>query len=199
MTGEEERRLAYRAGGTTTQSVLRPFSVPQTLWACFSSSGPAWTRYHTPLSPRSTRTACMRRLAMTSPCALCRRAQVDLATSSFLTEATCTRQPPVGPDILSIRLAMLGPVSVVPGLTSVVAGVVGVAGVVAPASGGVGPLPAGAAGVTGCSGVGVLEASASGGLGAAGAGRPLAGSLGLVEAGSSFSGWIGTAPGAMRL
>src|SRR5882757_3132641 len=166
------------------------------LWACFSSRGPAWTRYHTPLSPRSTRTACMRRLAITSPCALCRRAQVDLATSSLFTEATCTRQPPVGPDMLSIRLAMLGPVSVVPGLTSVVAGVVGVAGVVAPAGGGVGPLPAGWAG---CSGVGVLEASASGGLGAAGAGRPLAGSLGLVEAGSSFSGWVGRAPGAMRL
>src|SRR5712664_599179 len=151
---------AYRAGGTATQSVLRPFSVPQMLWACLSSRGPAWTRYQTPLSPRSTRTACMRRLAMTSPCALCRRAQVDLATSSFFTEATCTRQPPVGPDILSIRLAMLGPVSVVPGLTSVVAGVAGVA---APAGGGVGVGPplAVEAGVAGCSGVGALVASAS--------------------------------------
>src|SRR5260370_20184429 len=137
---------AWRAGGTTTQSVLRPFSVPQTLWACFSSSGPAWTRYHTPLSPRSTRTACLRRLAITSPCALCRRAQVDLATSSFLTEAACARQPPVRPDMLSIRLAMLGPVSVVPGLTSVVAVLGGVAALRAPAGGAGGPPPRDVAG-----------------------------------------------------
>src|SRR5262245_25936042 len=157
------------------------------LWACFSSSGPAWTRYHTPLSPRSTRTACMRRLAMTSPCALCSLAQVDLATSSFFTEATWMRQPPVGPDRLSIRLAMLGPASVVPGLTSV--------GCTVLAGGGVGP----AAGVLACTGVGVLAASPSAGLGAAGVGRPLAGSLGLVATGRSVSGWVGTAPGAMRL
>src|SRR5947207_3443171 len=122
MTGEEKDgggERGHRAGGTSTQSALRVFSVLQTFCACFSSSGPPWTRYHTPLSPRSTRTACMRRLAITSPWALCRRAQVDLATSSFLTEATCTRQPAVGPDMLSIRLAMLGPASVAAGLISV--------------------------------------------------------------------------------
>src|SRR5512139_466477 len=119
---ESYERFSYRAGGTVTQSALRLLSVLQMLYACFSSRGPAWTRYHTPLSPRSTRTACMRRLAITSPWALCRRAQVDLATSSFFTEATCTRQPPTGPDMLSIRLAMLGPVSVAAGLVSVTAG-----------------------------------------------------------------------------
>src|SRR5262245_56613117 len=126
MTGEEKR--GQRAGATVTQSVLRLFSVVQMDWACFSSSGPAWTRYHTPLSPRSIRTACMRRLAITSPCALCRRAQVDLATSSFFTDATCPRHPPVGPDRLSIRLAMLGPASVVAGFTSVAVGAGGLAG-----------------------------------------------------------------------
>ena len=55
------------------------------------------------------------------------------------------------------------------------------------------------AGVAGCSGVGALVASGSADLGAAGAGRPVAGNLGVVEAGSSFSGWVGTAPGWMRL
>ena len=58
----------------------------------------------------------MRRLASESPCALCSRAQVDLATSSLFTEATWMRQPPVGPDMFSIRLAMLGPLSVVVGV-----------------------------------------------------------------------------------
>src|SRR5947209_2949176 len=96
----------YLAGATTTQSVLRLLSVPQTLCACFSSSGPAWTRYHVPLSPRSTLVGCMRRLASTSPCAACSLAQVDLATSSLLAEASCTRQPPVEPDMPSIRLAI---------------------------------------------------------------------------------------------
>src|SRR5882757_5322699 len=113
----------------------------------------------------------MRRLAITSPCALCRRAQVDLATSSFLTDATCTRQPPTGPEMLSIRLAMLGPLSLVAGLVSVTAG----------AGTGIDALPGvTAAGVAACKGVGVLAAtSASGGLGAAGVGStPPAGSLG---------------------
>ena len=39
----------------------------------------------------------------------------------------------------------------------------------------------------------------SGGFGAAGAGRPAGGSLGVSALGNSFSGWLGTAPGAMRL
>src|SRR3954467_14772768 len=75
--------------------------------ACFSSSGPACTRYHTPLSPRSTLVGCIFRLASTSPCAACKRAQVDFATSSLLAEASWMRQPPVGPDMPSMMLAML--------------------------------------------------------------------------------------------
>src|SRR4029450_775204 len=138
-------------GGPRTHSAFRVFRVLQTLCAWFSSSGPPWTRYHTPLSPRSTRTAVMRRLALTSPWALCRRAQVDLATSSFFTEATCTRQPPTGPDMLSIRLAMLGPLSPAAGLVSVTAGA------------GVGAPGVTAAGVAACRGVGVLLATSPSG------------------------------------
>src|ERR1700730_4710965 len=122
-----------------TQSDLRVFKVPQTLCACFSSSGPACTRYHTPFSPRSTRIGCIFRLASTSPLAVCTRAQVDLAMSSLFTEAIWMRQPPVGPDMLSIRLAMLGPAACgVAGLSATggeaaggVAGAAVVAGVVA--------------------------------------------------------------------
>jgi hypothetical protein len=36
-------------------------------------------------------------------------------------------------------------------------------------------------------------------LGALGKGMPVAGSLGTVAPGRSFSGWTGTVPGAMRL
>src|SRR5262245_15221236 len=87
----------------------------------------------------------MRRLLSTSPCAACRRAQVDLAMSSLLTEAICTRQPPAGPDMPSIRLAMLGAGSLLGVGVGVGAWVTvgclsgGVAGV--PAGGGVGPEP----------------------------------------------------------
>src|SRR5262249_34457930 len=156
------------------------------------------TRYHTPLSPRSTLVGCMRRLASTSPCAACKRAHVDLAMSSLLTDAICTRQPPEAPDMPSIRLAMLGAGSLVEasGGACVMVGCLSVAG----AGGGVGPLPLPgvAAGWLDWIGVGVLAASASG-LGAAGAGRPLAGSLGVEGPASSFSGCTGTALGAMRL
>src|SRR5205085_7264549 len=148
-----------------TQSALRVLSVPQMPCACFSSSGPAWTRYHTPLSARSTLVGCMRRLASTSPWAACRRAQVDLATSSLLAEASCTRQPPLEPDMPSIRLAMLGPLSV--------AGVADAWVTVGALAGGVG---VGAVAAPGCTGVGVFAASGS--LGAAGSGMPPAGSLG---------------------
>src|SRR5437016_5328185 len=83
----------------------------------------------------------MRRFASTSPCAACRRAQVDLAISSVFTDAIWMRQPPVGPDIFSIRLAMLGPVSVgvVVGAWVTVGWLAGNGGVDA-AGGGVEPL-----------------------------------------------------------
>src|SRR5262249_8923705 len=118
---------------------LRVFRVPQTLCACFSSSGPACTRYHTPLSPRSTLVGCMRRLPSTSPCAACLRAHGDLAMSSFLTEAICTRQPPAGPDMPSIRLAMLGAGSLAGAGVGAWVTVGCLSGEVA--GGGVGPLP----------------------------------------------------------
>src|SRR5205085_1338332 len=119
--------------------------------------------------------------------------------SSLLTDAICTRHPPAGPDMPSIRLAMLGAGSLagvgVGAWVTVGCLSGGVAGVAA--GGGVGPLPL-AGGVAGWMGVGVLATSGSG-LGAAGSGRPLAGSLGEVGPASSFSGCTGTAPGAMRL
>src|SRR5476651_932157 len=175
-----------------TQSDLRLFRVPHTLCACFSSRGPAWTRYHTPLSPRSTRIGCMRRLVSTSPFAVCTLAHVDLATSSLFTEAIWIRQPPVGPDILSIRLAMLGPAACgVEGLSATGGAVAGAAGA--------GVVAAGAAVDALCNGVGALVASGSG-LGTAGVGStPPAGSFGVSAAGSSFSGWTGTVLGWMRL
>jgi len=139
----------------------------------------------------------MRRLDRTSPWALCSRAQVDLATSSLFTEAICTRQPPVGPDMFSIRLAMLGPLSVV-GVVEACWTFGGLVGPFASAAGGCVGLVAVAGGL-GCSGVGALATSASGGLGAAGVGSPFAGSLGFTGTGKSFSGWLGTAPGEMRL
>src|SRR5471030_1820584 len=152
-----------RAGGTMTQSDLRLFRVPHTLCACFSSRGPAWTRYHTPFSPRSTRIGCMRRLVSTSPLAVCTLAQVDLATSSLFTEAIWIRQPPVGPDILSIRLAMLGPAACgVEGLSATGGAVAGAAGVVV--AGGVvaAGAPVDAPVDALCNGVGGLVASGSG-------------------------------------
>src|SRR5690349_11690992 len=115
----------------------------------------------------------MRRLPSTSPCAACRRAHVDLAMSSLLTEAICTRQPPAGPDMPSIRLAMLGAGSVLgAGVGAwVTVGCLsgGVAGVLA--GGGVGPAPLDGM-AAGWIGVGVLAASAGSGLGGAGTGRP---------------------------
>ena len=104
------------------------------------------------------------------------------------------RQPPVGPDMFSIRLAMLGPLSVVVGV--LVAGCMlgGLAGTFGSFTPGAGPPVVDA----GCGGVGALTASAALG-GEAGSGRPLAGSFGVTATGKSFSGWAGTAPGAMRL
>src|SRR6476660_7146681 len=145
----------HRAGGTMTQSALRVLSVPQMPYACFSSSGPAWTRYHTPLSARSTFVGCMRRLASTSPCAACSLAQVDLATSSLLAEASWTRQPPAEPDMPSIRLAIEGPLSAA-------GAAVGAWVTVGAVGGGVGPgTGVGLAGVTLAFwiGVGVLASS----------------------------------------
>src|SRR5260370_36454686 len=101
----------------------------------------------------------------------------------------------------SIRLAMLGAGSLVGVGAWVTVGWLGAGGVSSyVAGGGVGPAPgvAAAGGWAGWIGVDVLATSGSG-LGAAGIGRPLAGSLGVVAAGSSFSGCTGTAPGAMRL
>jgi len=92
------------------------------------------------------------------------------------------RQPPLDPDMFSIRLAMLGPLSL--GVA------VGAWVTVGALGGGVGVAE------TGWTGVGVLV---SGSLGAAGTGRPPAGSLGVTGPASSFSGWVGTAPGAIRL
>ena len=129
----------------------------------------------------------MRRLVSTSPLAVCTLAQVDLATSSLFTEAIWIRQPPVGPDILSIRLAMLGPAACgVEGLSATGGAVAGAAGVSVAAE-------------AFCNGVGALVASGSS-LGAAGVGStPPAGNFGVSAAGSNFSGWTGTVPGWMRL
>ena len=165
-------------------------------WACFSSSGPACTRYQTPRRrDRRAPPACAG-LASCSPCALCRRAQVDLATSSFFTEATWMRQPPVGPDMFSIRLAMLGPLSVVVG--ALVAGcTVGRIGRRLAAR-----WPACGAG---CRRRGLQRRRRLGRarLGRLGRRRQPAGRWPAAWAspatGSSFSGWVGTAPGAMRL
>src|SRR5580698_10990568 len=150
-TGAARSPDHHLSGGTATQSVLRDLSVPQTLCACFSSSGPACTRYHTPFSPRSTRIGCMRRLVSTSPLAVCTLAQVDLATSSLFTEAIWMRQPPVAPDILSIRLAIEGPAA------GGVAGLSAIGGALAGAAGGV--AAGGAVAEALCSGVGDLVAS----------------------------------------
>src|SRR5262249_57161604 len=131
---------------------------------------------------------CMRRLASTSPCAACRRAHVDLAMSSVLTEAICTRQPPAGPDMPSIRLAIEGAGSLLDAGVGawVTVGCLSVG--IADAADGAAVGPAPPAGVAeGWIGVGALAASGSG-LGAAGDGRPFAGSLGVVGPGSSFSG-----------
>src|SRR6185503_21176434 len=114
------------------------------LCACFSSSGPACTRYQVPFSPRSTLVGCMRRLASRSPCAAWSLAQVDLATSSLLAEASCTRQPPVEPDMFSIRLAIDVPPSLAGGVVlgawvtvGAFGGGVGVGGVVGGVAAGV--------------------------------------------------------------
>src|SRR5476649_454002 len=133
----------------------------------------------------------MRRLVSTSPLAVCTLAQVDLATSSLFTEAIWIRQPPVGPDILSIKLAMLGPAACgVEGLSATGGAVAGAAGA---------GVAAGAAVEALCNGVGGLVASGSG-LGSAGIGStPPAGNFGVSAAGSNFSGWTGTVPGWMRL
>ncbi len=121
--------------------------------------------------------------------------------SSLLTDAICTRQPPAGPDMPSIRLAMLAAGSLAGAGVGAWVTVGCLSGGVAVAwmGGGVGPLPLTgvAAGWAGWIGVGVLASGS--GLGAAGSGRPLAGNLGVEGPGSSFSGCTGTAPGARRL
>src|SRR6185437_9047625 len=97
--------------------------------------------------------------------------------SSLLAEASWTRQPPVEPDMFSIRLAMLVPPSlaggVVLGAWVTVGALGGGVGVGAVASG-VAPGVAGAVPLAVWSGVGVLFASGS--LGAVGSGMPPGGS-----------------------
>ena len=181
---------SHLAGATGTQSVLRLLSVPQTLCACFSSSGPAWTRYHTPLSPRSTRTAA---------CAGWRARR----------RARLQARPGRLGDVLGLHRGDLdAPAAGRAGHALDQAGdaraAVATAGVVA-------GRRRGRRSARGRRRRGLRRrlrvrldrrrrlGLGLGSLGAAGVGRPPAGSRGVATGGSSFSGWVGAAPGEMRL
>ena len=101
-----------------------------------------------------------------------------MAMSSVFTDAIWMRQPPLGPDKFSIRLAMVGPVSVgvVDGACVTVGWLAGSVGVGAAAGGGVGPVD----GVADAVWLGVVP--------------PMSPSTGLVDSGTGcpFAGRCGT-------